>query len=452
MANNCAIDIRITGKESAVRELVQMLRWEGPYENCGLGRVFTFDLDESLTEHHPEDNSIISVQGFGDCANSIKSAIKEWSPYNLENACERLGVVVEAYSSDPRNRFQEHYFCNKGVLEAADCVLYEEYFLEDMRPEDIEELAQEKDLTVDELWAKRNHNGEFTVGGFENYCEFQDVFSYFEPVKEQKFIFEDELIPCEDSASKCINGYLWAMEPLVTALKEQEARRHQLSSEQLESMENINFYADYNVDKKTISVSGTYYFAGNDTESFPFNLPLSAEDTADLKEAMEQYCQKLHGKSCLEVVNERRREDGLLSISDMLRLVERLKYAEAIEYKGIVFDDWTVDEEYDSIWGEMCQGCAEKYKDAWSYAKNQPIGELDDGSAIGTCSVKGCNVVGLESGDDKHYYIDFKPALIQVIDRKMSLDRITANAEARAHMANHKTVQNRTKESSRDRE
>lgn len=118
-----------------------------------------------------------------------------------------------------------------------------------------------------------------------------------------------------------------------------------------------------------------------------------------------------------------------------LTFSEQLQVAAAIEYKGIIFDDWQVDK--DAVWAEICESCANNYMDLIS-------GELDDGDAIGICSVSGCQVSGLDS-DNKHYYIDFQPEFIHPLSReqleaitqktaqkKISLDKQMEQATARA--------------------
>ena len=60
-------------------------------------------------------------------------------------------------------------------------------------------------------------------------------------------------------------------------------------------------------------------------------------------------------------------------------IVEQLDCAAVLEYKGILFDNWTVDEENKGIWAEMCQGCADKYKDLLA-------DELSDGG-MGACGL-----------------------------------------------------------------
>lgn len=89
---------------------------------------------------------------------------------------------------------------------------------------------------------------------------------------------------------------------------------------------------------------------------------------------------------------------------------EQLKDAVALEYKGIVFDEWTVDEETGGIWGEMCECCADKYKDVF-------VNELSDGG-VGACSVYGCDVVGADHMEERNYYVDFRPELIKPLNEK----------------------------------
>lgn len=91
-------------------------------------------------------------------------------------------------------------------------------------------------------------------------------------------------------------------------------------------------------------------------------------------------------------------------------LFKALESASVIEYKGIRFDDWHVDKEYDNVWAEICQDHADKFKDLIS-------GELSDDDAIGTCSVEGCDVNGMESGKG-HYYIDFDWEHIKIVESR----------------------------------
>lgn len=99
-----------------------------------------------------------------------------------------------------------------------------------------------------------------------------------------------------------------------------------------------------------------------------------------------------------------------------------------LSYKGIIFDDWTFDEETNSLWGEMCQKCYEKYKDILT-------DELSMGG-IGACSVDECTEVGYDNNFPAHFYVDFKPEFIQFmkrgeLDKKTGLDSLISSAKNR---------------------
>ncbi len=95
---------------------------------------------------------------------------------------------------------------------------------------------------------------------------------------------------------------------------------------------------------------------------------------------------------------------------DVKDIMKELSDEVLIEYKSIIFDHWTIDEETDGIYGEICEHCAKKYKNLLSK-------ELNDGG-IGPCSVKGCGVVGIDADKNNHYYVTFKPELIRIHERK----------------------------------
>lgn len=180
MANNCALDMRIAGREDAVQEFLQAMKWQGRFEKNGLGRIFSFDLDPSLTEHGPEGSGLINVMGFGDVAWSFKEAVLDWHGLSFLEETKRLGLVVEAFTSDPAEQFQEHIFIDKGRLVTNDRVHYEEYVIDGATEEYIQEVMEQTGLSREELTNNQNHNGEYTIGGFENYCDFDDLFSYLE--------------------------------------------------------------------------------------------------------------------------------------------------------------------------------------------------------------------------------------------------------------------------------
>lgn len=179
MANNCYFEMKIAGKEQSVEEFVQMLKWEGPFKNSGLGRVYSFDVNPTLTEKS-EKGDWVAVYGQGDCAWSILTAMREWERRPLLKETERLGLVVEAYSSEAGLAFQEHILADKGKMIVDDCIDYEEYWVEGMSEQEILELSSEQGLTREELISKMNCNGDYCVGGFEDFGNFKDLFPYLE--------------------------------------------------------------------------------------------------------------------------------------------------------------------------------------------------------------------------------------------------------------------------------
>lgn len=128
--------------------------------------------------------------------------------------------------------------------------------------------------------------------------------------KENLFIFDDELYFGQDEARETVDGYLWAIDGLVERMKDEVKEKH--SSDIMEPFDNINFYPIYNLRTHTVKIEGTYYYDnGSGEEQGEFEIPLSEEERAALIVAMEAYCQKLHGKSCTEVLNGIRTEESL---------------------------------------------------------------------------------------------------------------------------------------------
>lgn len=199
MANNCLFDMKITGPEEAVRELVSMLKDEHP--TASIGRVFSFDVDEELTERAPGKPNIISVTGIGDCAWSMYSSMRDGlgRVKPLDSVVENLGLAVEAYSSEPGIGFQEHLLIVKGDVKIDDCVDYEEHLIDGASEEYINKLLEEKHLTREELMSQVNCNGELCFGGFDNYGDFSDLFQYF-PEKE-KASLDQKIAQANEKAS-----------------------------------------------------------------------------------------------------------------------------------------------------------------------------------------------------------------------------------------------------------
>lgn len=175
MANNCYFEMKIAGEEKAVDEFVQMIKWQGDY---GLGRVFSFEDTER--DPAPSGAPFIAVTGSGDCAWSLRTALVEWTDdRNLLTEARRLGLVIEAFSSEPGCCFQEHLLINKGESVIDECVDYEEYMVEGLTDMELQSLAEDLSLTPEYLRSKMDVNGDFCVGGFgEKFGSFGDLFSF----------------------------------------------------------------------------------------------------------------------------------------------------------------------------------------------------------------------------------------------------------------------------------
>lgn len=183
MANNCYFEMKIAGKEENVNELVEMLQWKGRFENDGLGRVYSFDVND--IESDIPGTQLVSVNGAGDCAWSVLTAMcaeyRKDAP-SLESETKRLGLVVEVFSSEPGCCFQEHYLIDKGEPILEECVDYLEYWVEGMNEEEINELCEEKEISREKLMSSLNDNGDYCIGGFgDEFGNCEDLFSYFEP-------------------------------------------------------------------------------------------------------------------------------------------------------------------------------------------------------------------------------------------------------------------------------
>lgn len=182
MANNCWYQMRIAGQKESVDQFIDMLSGKGPVH---LGRVFSVYTDEPFTPY-PGNRGIGYADVSGDCAWSIKeSMLPGYNPsITLATEAKRLGLAVEAYSSEPGNQFQEHVLINKGDILTFDCVDYEEHCVEGMSEKQLTELCKEKGLTKEELLSQVNHNGDYTVGGFgEDFADYKDLSAYFPPAR-----------------------------------------------------------------------------------------------------------------------------------------------------------------------------------------------------------------------------------------------------------------------------
>lgn len=205
MANNCWYQMRIAGQKESVDQFIDMLSGIGPVH---LGRVFSAYTDEPFTPY-PGNKGIGYADVSGDCAWSIKESMLPGSNPSVTLATEakRLGLVVEAYSSEPGNQFQEHVLINKGDILTFDCVDYQEHYVEDMSEKELAELCEERGLTKEELLSLVNDNGDYTVGGFgDDFANFADLSAYLSPKPKLSLDQVMDIIGEEIHATELLSG------------------------------------------------------------------------------------------------------------------------------------------------------------------------------------------------------------------------------------------------------
>lgn len=125
-------------------------------------RVFSFDVGD-ITE---EDDGLYSVIGFGDCAWSVYSCMFDGPQtyygdhkdggvrthaITIPDACEKLGVWVEIFSSEPGCCFAEHYrVSNTGAIEENEEYDYSETWLEEYENKEAAEEELGRKISDDE--------------------------------------------------------------------------------------------------------------------------------------------------------------------------------------------------------------------------------------------------------------------------------------------------------------
>ena len=199
MANNCDFSMRITGGEAEIKELISMLRWEGKFKDSGLGRIYSFYVDEDILPTSLAD--IYQVDGYGDCAWSVLTAMQYYNGRTpcLESETDRLGLVVELFSSEPGCQFQEHILIAKGVVCIEDCVDYEEHWVDNYDSLEAYNKDNETDFTEDMV-----DDGCVRIGGFGDsygcFLEVEDLEEYFSPEfdVERRAALDTVISSCEE--------------------------------------------------------------------------------------------------------------------------------------------------------------------------------------------------------------------------------------------------------------
>ena len=180
MANNCEFSIKVVGKRENVEEFMGMITPKSYRGGTQLGRVFYLEVEPFTPAHRAGKEGYGSIIAYGDCAWSLKSAFRIESDDLFLKEIKRLDLVVEAFSTEPGNTFQEHLLVNRGEIEIFECVDYYELDVEAMNkdPEYKQQSMDQHDLTEEHI----NENavdGYLKIGGLDDYEDFVTETRYF---------------------------------------------------------------------------------------------------------------------------------------------------------------------------------------------------------------------------------------------------------------------------------
>ena len=192
MSYPCSFQMKITGKEQAVKELIAMLSREGEFLESGFVAISEFSAEGLQKTSVP---GICMVEASGTCDWSVKSAMRDYGNRvpSLESEAERLSLVVEVYSSEANQNFQEHCFIVFGDVLIDDTLEYEEHWIPCFDNLETYNKVFDTDFTEDMV----NDDGYVHIGGFGvSYGDFQDCAEFFKQEHNLESVKLDELEVC----------------------------------------------------------------------------------------------------------------------------------------------------------------------------------------------------------------------------------------------------------------
>lgn len=185
MANNCFYNMKVQGKEENVKEFIKIMQVDKYEGNVHMFRIFCAYVYEEGTD----ENGYYVAKLNGDCAWSVHTCMTEYGyytdrkdspgiPTHLAKESERLGLMIDVYSTESGMAFAEHYTFYNGECICDETVDYFEYMLDEY--ESVEEANEDLDinLTKEEFdFAIEENEGYIEVGGFGDY-EFADIIDF----------------------------------------------------------------------------------------------------------------------------------------------------------------------------------------------------------------------------------------------------------------------------------
>lgn len=174
MANLCSFLMKVRGDKEDIIQFHKALNQEGKiWMGRGAETDLTFEEDGAAFMQGCCKWSVISA--LVDNAISMRTGPNKWAfsdeDKDLEfitlfEACKKWNLIMEVYSEECGNEFQEHFICDKGEIICDECVEWHEYDLDEY--ESAEEAEEELGIVLtDEEWAHRDDR--ITRGGFENW-------------------------------------------------------------------------------------------------------------------------------------------------------------------------------------------------------------------------------------------------------------------------------------------
>lgn len=133
MANWCSYCMRITGGEAECKEFYAILKCERPQK---FDRVFEADIQ---CEGNNSGIHFMEISGY--CAWSVYESMDDDNAVTtLQAESDRLGLMIEVYSTEPSNQFAEHIWYINGVRIEDERVKYTEFYWDKCEYPTIDEL------------------------------------------------------------------------------------------------------------------------------------------------------------------------------------------------------------------------------------------------------------------------------------------------------------------------
>ncbi len=183
-------------------------------------------------------------------------------------------------------------------------------------------LGEEKGLSEEETEKICDRFAEYVSDEWKKQqSEFKEVQNQNEEFKlnsfEKMFVLDEDILVNSDHES--LNFYLWATDGMMKKLIDK------VGFKGISYGDNYNFYVDLNVKDITMTLTSTYYHTENQVDIV---LDLTSDEQSYLLKELEDYCFIRTGLSCLDNVNEVRRDYGLKEIKSNISLNDKLKFAQ----------------------------------------------------------------------------------------------------------------------------